>query len=323
VTIANSRAEPSQDISRAVEKSTFQWQIIGQSVRGAAHERRGMPNQDAIAWRPRSGKGSPLAVALSDGHGSTRYPRSHIGAHLAVRTATQLIHSFAVRHKQGTSLSIIKRTAEEWLPQAIARAWLDAVREHLDRSALSTAESAALLSSDQNSSGADQANPAIAYGATLVAVAVTNAFVIYLQIGDGDILTVTANSEVQRPLPEDNRLIANETTSLCAVDAWRDFRVAFQPINNSRPELILLATDGYPNSFKDETGFKQAGVDILKALKSEGGSRVASSLEGWLKDTTKVGSGDDVTLGILYPTRAQLQKQKPGGRPHKSESSQR
>ena len=281
-----------------------------------------MPNQDAIAWRPKSGKGSPLVVALSDGHGSARYPRSHIGAHLAVRTATQLIHSFVVRHKQGTSLSIIKRTAEEWLPRAIARAWLDAVNEHY-RSGLSTAESTALLSSDQNSSGADQANPAIAYGATLVAVAVTNAFVIYLQIGDGEILTVTADSEVQRPLPGDSRLIANETTSLCAVDAWRDFRVAFQPISNSRPELILLATDGYPNSFKDETGFLQAGVDILKALKSEGGFRVASSLEGWLKDTTKVGSGDDVTLGILYPTRAQLQKPKPGGRPHKSESSRR
>ena len=281
-----------------------------------------MPNQDAIAWRPKSGKGSPLVVALSDGHGSARYPRSHIGAHLAVRTATQLIHSFVVRHKQGTSLSIIKRTAEEWLPRAIARAWLDAVNEHY-RSGLSTAESTALLSSAQNSSGADQANPAIAYGATLVAVAVTNAFVIYLQIGDGEILTVTADSEVQRPLPGDSRLIANETTSLCAVDAWRDFRVAFQPISNSRPELILLATDGYPNSFKDETGFLQAGVDILKALKSEGGFRVASSLEGWLKDTTKVGSGDDVTLGILYPTRAQLQKPKPGGRPHKSESSRR
>jgi len=306
-----------------MEKSTFQWQIIGQSVRGAAHERRGMPNQDAIAWRPRSGKGSPLVVALSDGHGSARYPRSHIGSHLAVKTATQLIHSFVVRHRQGTSLSIIKRTAEEWLPQAIARAWLDAVNEHLDRNALSTVESTTLLTAEQNSSEAETANRAIAYGATLVAVAVTNGFVIYLQIGDGDILTVTADSEVTRPLPVDQRLIADETTSLCAIDAWRDFRVAFQPINNARPELILLATDGYPNSFKDEKGFLQAGVDILKVLRSEGVSRVASSLEGWLRDTTKVGSGDDVTLGILYPTRTRLQEEKPNRRAHKSEPSRR
>lgn len=279
-----------------------------------------MPNQDAIAWRRKSGKASPLVVALSDGHGSARYTRSHIGSHLAVKTATQLIHSFVVRHRQGTSPSIIKRTAEEWLPRAIARSWLDAVNEHLDRNALSAVELAALLPSDQNSSEAEGPNRAIVYGATLVAVAVTNAFIIYLQIGDGDILTVTANSEVTRPLPGDSRLIADETTSLCAIDAWRDFRVVFQPITNSRPELILLATDGYPNSFKDEPGFLQAGVDILKVLQSEGASRVASSLEGWLKDTTKVGSGDDVTLGILYPTRAGLEKHK---RLRKSESLRR
>jgi len=323
VTSAQTRFEPSQQNSRTVEKSIFEWQIIGQSVRGAAHERRGTANQDAIAWRPRSGRGSPLVAALSDGHGSARYFRSHIGSHLAVKTATQLIHSFVVRHRQGTSLSIIKRTAEEWLPRAIARSWLDAVNEHLDLNAFSEAELAALSKSDQNSFEADSANRAIAYGATLLAVAVTNAFVIYLQIGDGDILTVAADSEVQRPLPGDKRLIADETTSLCAIDAWREFRVAFQPITNSRPELILLATDGYPNSFRDEAGFFQAGVDILKVLQCEGASRVAGSLEGWLQDTTKVGSGDDVTVGILYPTRARDQNRKANSRSHKPQSARR
>jgi hypothetical protein len=96
----------------------------------------------------------------------------------------------------------------------------------------------------------------------------------------------------------------------------------FQPITNSRPALILLATDGYPNSFRDDPGFQQAGLDILKALRAEGVSRVRNNLEGWLKDTTTVGSGDDVTLGILYPTRAPSQKKR-RARPDQTKSSRR
>src|SRR5262249_50369285 len=104
---------------------------------------------------------------------------------------------------------------------------------------------------------------------------------------------------VTKPLVKDDRLFANETTSLCTPDAWSDFRVNFQPITNEQPALILLATDGYPNSFRDEAGFLKVGTDILKTIHAEGLGRVKDSLEGWLSDSTRAGSGDDVTLGIL------------------------
>ncbi|HYW72341.1 MAG TPA: PP2C family serine/threonine-protein phosphatase [Pyrinomonadaceae bacterium] len=289
-----------------------QWQIIGQSVRGAAHERQGTPNQDAIGWLPKSGVGSSLAVSLADGHGSARYVRSHIGSRLAVKTSTRLIYSFAARHKDAANLSLIKRTAEEWLPQALARAWFEAVKEHLQENPLSIAEAQAVKGKDTAE------DHTIAYGTTLVAAGVTDAFVIYLQIGDGEILTVTDGSEVKRPVPNDERLIANETTSLCAENAWRDFRVAFQPLTKSRPSLILLATDGYPNSFRNESGFLQAGSDMLKTLRAEGVSRVRHTLPDWLRDTTRKGSGDDVTLAILYPGKTRVQNQKRRPRPHKS-----
>jgi hypothetical protein len=272
-----------------------------------------MPNQDAISWLPKSGSGSPLVVSVSDGHGGSRYTRSDIGARLAVKTSTRLIHSFAVRHKDAGNLSLTKRAAEEWLPRAVSRAWLDAVKEHLNQSPLPDR-------ADGATSDHDQEDYAISYGATLIATAVTNNFLLFLQIGDGDILTLSDDFEVTRPMPRDERLLANETTSLCGVDAWRDFRVVFQPITNSRPALILLATDGYPNSFRDDPGFQQAGLDILKALRAEGVSRVRNNLEGWLKDTTTVGSGDDVTLGILYPTRGPSQKKR-RARPDQTTSS--
>lgn len=274
-----------------IENDTPRWQAAGQSVRGAAHERSGMPNQDAICWRPDSGAGSSLVLAVADGHGSSRYPRSHIGASLAVETATQLVHDFVTGQSDAENLSLVKRAAEEWLPRAMVRAWREAVGEHVKANPLSDIEFDAL--------GRANGDLTRAYGATLVTSAVAQRFVLYLQLGDGEILTVTDQGAVSKPLVKDERLFANETTSLCTADAWSDFRVSFQPITHEQPALILLATDGYPNSFRDEAGFLKVGPDILKTIRAEGLDRVKDNLEGWLSDSTRAGSGDDVTLGIL------------------------
>jgi hypothetical protein len=265
-------------------KDTPRWQAAGQSVRGAAHERSGMPNQDAIHWL---GDGSLLVLAVADGHGSTRYPRSHVGASLAVETATQLVHDFLAGQSDAQNLSVVKRAAEEWLPRALVRAWQEAVGQHIKANPSSEGEL-----------------DVTAYGATILTVAVADRFVLYLQLGDGEILTVNEQGTVSKPLIKDDRLFANETTSLCTPDAWSDFRVSFQPITHEHPALILLATDGYPNSFRDEAGFLKVGTDILQTIRAEGLGRVKDNLEVWLSDSTRAGSGDDVTLGILCSVKS-------------------
>ena len=255
-----------------------EWQVVGQSVRGATHDRNGLPNQDAIHWLPSSGRGSSVVLAVADGHGSARYPRSHTGAQIAVDVATKLIDEFL--NSQADNLSLIKDATEEWLPRTLVRNWTEAVAEDLK-------------------ADPDESTP-VAYGTTLLAAAVTEHFALYLQLGDGDILTVSNSGVVSRPLPKDERLLGNETTSLCAADAWRDFRVSFQLLRQSHPALILLSTDGYPNSFRDESGFLQVGSDLLSMIQQHGLARVNDSLAGWLSDSTHAGSGDDVTLGIIY-----------------------
>src|SRR5687767_9021763 len=67
------------------------WKVTGRSVRGASHERKDLPNQDAIVWRPPDGEGLPLVLAVSDGHGSSKYIRSDVGAKLAAEVATDLV----------------------------------------------------------------------------------------------------------------------------------------------------------------------------------------------------------------------------------------
>jgi serine/threonine protein phosphatase PrpC len=261
-----------------------EWRVVGRSVRGATHERNGLPNQDAIHWLPASGRGLSAVLAVADGHGSPRYSRSHIGAALAVERGAQLVAEFLASQGDVENLSVIKHAAEEWLPRALVRNWSEAVNEHLKKDPL------------MEQPGVESS---VAYGATLLIAAVTERFICYLQLGDGDILTVNDRGEVSRPLAKDERLLGNETTSLCAADAWRDFRVNFQPLTQSHPALVLLATDGYPNSFRDDSGFFKVGSDLLQMIREHGLARVEADLAGWLLDSTRAGSGDDVTLGIL------------------------
>src|ERR1041385_7705980 len=180
------------------EERTPQWQVIGQSVRGATHQRTGMPNQDAICWLPESGIGSPLVLAIADGHGSARYSRSHSGAKLAVEVAAQLIHSFLAGQTEFNNLSLIKRAAEDWLPQALVRAWVDAVMEHVRENPLPGAERGVRASHRDDGIAGGAENLTIAYGATIIAVAVAPEFIIYLQLGDGEILTVDDQAQVSR-----------------------------------------------------------------------------------------------------------------------------
>jgi hypothetical protein len=198
------------------------------------------------------------------------------------------------------NLSAIKRTAEERLPQSLVRAWKSEVEDHLNKNPFTDEEWTKLVEKDGHPARqAVEGNPALAYGATLLATLIAGNFTLYLQLGDGEILTVAETGEVSKPLPTDERLIANETTSLCGPNAWRDFRFGFQALSASPPALILLSTDGYPNSFQNDEGFLKVGSDFLDMIRSEGLQKVDSNLESWLAEASKAGSGDDITVGII------------------------
>lgn len=281
------------------------WRAIGQSVRGASHVRAAMPNQDAWRCLPASAKGPPLILAVSDGHGSARSFRSHIGSEQAVAIAAWVLQDLLDGQPDPLNLSAIKRTAEERLPQEIVRRWQEAVDKDRAEQPFTEGELAAVAQKQGVKAAAEvEANPRLAYGATLLVVLVTAPFILYLQLGDGDILAISESGEVERPLPEDARLFANQTTSLCLPEAWRDFRIRFQVLPGPPPALILLTTDGYANSFVNDAAFLKVGSDIWDIIRAEGLEAVRANLEGWLNHASVTGSGDDITLGLLC--RAEL-----------------
>lgn len=274
------------------------WSVIGASARGASHIRTGIPNQDAVGWTPDGISAPPCILAVSDGHGSAKCIRSDKGSRLAVETALAVMSEFAEGLPDLPDLSLVKRSAEKDLPRGIVREWMKRVAVDLLGHPLNAQEMGRIANSRHREHVV--LNPAVAYGATLLAVLVMKDSMLYLQLGDGDVLVVSENGSVTRPpLPRDERLFADETTSLCSKESWNDFRVYLQVPIHSQPALILLSTDGYANSFSTESDFLQVGRDLFVMIRSNGLDVVSGEITEWLSETSKEGSGDDVTLGVL------------------------
>jgi serine/threonine protein phosphatase PrpC len=275
------------------------WYTCGASVRGAAHEVNGQKNQDSFMIdRRRDGS---IFVALSDGHGNHRSFRSDRGSALATQVAVQQLARFVDEVPKDFSLERIRRYARQHLPTFFLRAWQGRVLEDLRDDPISHLEFAAF---PENIPVAEDGRPltsaaAITYGATLLALAVTPRYILFSQLGDGDILTVTPAGKVTRPLKFDPQIQGNATTSLCTINCEGSFRFAIRPIDSPEISLIMLSTDGYANSYTNDKDFRSVAGDLLNYFREGGDDLVNEHLETWLKHASRHGSGDDITAALI------------------------
>lgn len=280
------------------------WRLVGATARGANHQRSGLPNQDAIAWRSGAYPGQSVVLAVADGHGAPLYVRSQRGARIATHVAVSILSDFAAAHSGQPLLSAVKRTAADRLPRDLVRAWNEAVAADLGQEPLGAMDLDA-VAQRVAPSAFDRllANPHIVYGATLLAVLITSEYMLAVQLGDGDIVAVADDgTATDWAWLRDPRLVANETTSLCSPKAWRYMHAYFQPVMASSVRLVLLSTDGYANSFEDRNGLLRAGQDMLTAIRADGLATISRQLPAWLHATSSAGSGDDITVGLAYRT---------------------
>jgi serine/threonine protein phosphatase PrpC len=307
------------------DPKTSGWHVLGASVRGAAHIRAGLANQDAMQVELADGCKLPAILAVSDGHGSAKCFRSDIGSQLAVKVAAEVLREFAAASAIGEMPAGQIEQLAVGLPGQIVSLWRDAIGKHWQANPITDQEWSAMDPDVQTKvrQTLESGKPFIAYGATLVSAMLGRNYMVSLQLGDGEILAATRDraagdsvagnavtADVQQPIAADPALIANETTSLCQDDAERNFRVRVQQ-GGAPPALILLATDGYPNSFATPEGFRQVASDLLAMLDQEGFEPIAQALPGWLEEASQQGSGDDVSVAILYAPRFTLETMPP------------
>jgi serine/threonine protein phosphatase PrpC len=250
------------------------WHIIGETARGITHLRLNKPNQDAWGF-VQSAHYTCLAVA--DGHGSDKHYHSDIGAKTAVTTALELLSLFA---EQPFDLKRIKQSAD-YLTSKLIQTWREAI-DDID---------------EQNTPVKSRYS---VYGTTLIAVLLTQHYVIYLQIGDGDLIVLDAEGKAKQPLSRRTQFIANETYSLGSDDALHHLEMKIHFFQYcAPPALVFLATDGYANSFADNFALCQAVQDFQVQIMNHGAKAIQACLPEWLHETSELGSGDDVTVALL------------------------
>lgn len=283
-------------------RAAAEWRVIGETVPGASHLRGGIPNQDSLLYVRQSSARLPIIVSISDGHGSNKCFRSDRGSRFAVRVGADLLDELINGRHAALPPAEIEGKVRESLTAEFIKRWRALVDADLKREPFREAEFARMIEKDgETARRRVEDNSYLAYGATSLSFLLTPTYALYLQLGDGEMVTVSARGEIGAALPEDMRLLANETTSLCLDKAADDFRFAVHPHGEGDlPALILMTTDGYYNSFATTAGFHQVGGDLIQMLREEDGfGAVNRGVKSWLEEATAAGSGDDCTLVII------------------------
>ena len=263
------------------------WQIVDESIKSVNHPQ----NQDGRRYYISKDK-MQVIVAVADGHGSKKCFRSDVGSKIAV----VVLRQFLFKH-------LNRKTFDNWqshfyggypaMAKKIHQQWLEKVKNHL--------ESCPFTLEEQLIDPMVLNNPTISYGTTLLGMLITPNYIIYLQLGDGDILAVNDNA-VKHPIEKDENLIANDTYSLCDTEAYVHFKFHYQSISGNSPDLIQLSTDGYSNSFPNDNEFQKTAIDYYNLYREEGIDFIKKNITEWLTETTVKGSGDDLTAIIVIKT---------------------
>lgn len=262
--------------------------LIRCSQIGASHIRESKPNQDFSGYESLQ-NGKVRVLCVSDGHGSKRSFRSDLGSEFAVDISKNIAFDWFSDHTP-TIKNLKEIDGCERFCRKIIHLWTEKVHKHFKENPLSEDEK--FLLGEEN-------NFSIIYGATLVLAVITPSYTFYVQLGDGNIISINEKNELTHPITADSTVIANDTHSLCETNAADHIKYEIVE-HSSLPKMILLTTDGLPNSFATDKHFNEAILEICLAIDNHGIYKISEEIPKWLKDYTELGSGDDITLAIFY-----------------------
>ncbi|MFM7087323.1 MAG: protein phosphatase 2C domain-containing protein [Cyanobium sp.] len=265
---------------------------------GASHRRRGAPCQDAsgsIRFRDRNGRGELIQVlAVSDGHGGSRYDRSDLGSWLACQVALRAVKDclepMDCRRSSPGALEEWRQWLAEGLPRRLVAEWRQAVQSH-----------ARAHPRSESPQEREEPPSTVPYGATLGLLVLTPHWWGYTGLGDWDLVRLPGAGAGELISEEPPSQASGEATySLCMERAERHFLgrsglVSLEP--EAEPFSLLLSTDGIRKSCGSDADF-YALAQYLVTLPAPDRRSPTSELGKALDHISQQGSGDDVSAAI-------------------------
>ncbi|MBE6111686.1 MAG: protein phosphatase 2C domain-containing protein [Peptococcaceae bacterium] len=265
--------------------------IYGVSVQGASHIRSGTVCQDSFKQLQLSDDISILAVA--DGHGSSACPYSKTGSKIAVNVfcaiMQDLLNGFADNPE--LLLTYLNREGELTVAQDIDTEWKRRVwKAHIDNKREKP------LKEDGET---DKAAVYKQYGTTLLGMLITSQYMFAFQLGDGDMVYVDADGV--QSIIEGDKILGIETHSLCKLDAWKkSISMIRMREKTKEAHLFMISTDGFSNSYRTQEEYFVSCKDYYSLIQQYGFDSVTENMKEWLKETSELGCGDDITLALVY-----------------------
>ena len=264
-------------------------------VKGATHQRNGLPCQDSKKIVEISD--DIVIIAVADGHGSEKCPRSDRGSTIAVNTFCEVMKKYLQSYgldENGLSnlITFLNREGDMRFAQDICEEWQARVKQSYYKN-----KEDGMLDDDGNIKWSAVYS---LYGTTLLGMLITNTFVFSFQIGDGDINLVTEDGVFALVEPE--KFLGTETHSLSKPDAWRKAVASIRRRDGEDEKscMYMLSTDGFANSYTSDVEFQKTCSDYFGMIREHGAETVQANLKKWLTETSELGCGDDITVVMAY-----------------------
>lgn len=264
-------------------------------VKGATHVRNQMPCQDNKKIIKISDE--ITIIALADGHGSSKCPRSDRGSMIAVNSFYHIMKKYLEIYGEDEEdithlMTFLNREGDVRFAQDVCEEWQARVKQSFYKNK---------VEGMTNEDGSIKWPSVFSlYGTTLLGMLITDSFVFSFQIGDGDISAVTKD-EVE-PLVEPEKFLGTETHSLSEPDAWRKAVTSVHRLEAESREsyMYILSTDGFANSYTSDKEYQKTCRDYLQMIRKYGIDVVQKNLKKWLTETSELGCGDDITVVMVY-----------------------
>jgi hypothetical protein len=154
-----------------------------------------------------------------------------------------------------------------------------------------------------------------AYGATLIAAAVTPDYWFGIHIGDGRFTALYKDGSFDQPVPWDEKCFLNVTTSICDDDAAETARIYYcAKTEKDLPLAVFLCSDGVDDNFAqdDDSSTNENAKDlfykvyrnIMLCFAEEGFESTCEQIKDLANSFATKGKGDDTSIAGLIDMEA-------------------
>jgi serine/threonine protein phosphatase PrpC len=270
----------------------FSYRSFAVTETGASHTRHGKGCED---FSLKHNDKTFCVAVVSDGHGDDNCFRSAKGAEQSAKCAWDGIFKFV---EINPDKAVFEKSLRD-LVKHIAASWQINIEEDYTDFPFTPEELEKADEKHRKKYEAGQGREK-AYGATLIASAITEHYWFGIHIGDGRFTALYADGTFDQPVPWDERCYLNVTTSICDDDAVDTARLFLSYHTEKAPPVaVFLCSDGvddnYPVDGNEQHLFKLYRT-IALTFAEEGYYSTCVQLQDLANSFATKGKGDDTSI---------------------------